>query len=120
MTRIGRWPPCTTSRPLSFSSSRLPASANSLLGTSMSTSHCDFGASAGTPQDRHPLAQGGEDAVVWRLRERNRTGSSSDTELSYSSIAFTMTLLSTGHVKEPDPLCARPVEHVDRFGRRLQ
>src|SRR5882724_2832644 len=36
MTRIGRWPPCTTSRPLIFSSSRLPASANSLLGASMS------------------------------------------------------------------------------------
>src|SRR5215831_20619899 len=36
MTRIGRWPPCTTSRPLSFSCSRLPACANSLLGASMS------------------------------------------------------------------------------------
>src|SRR5439155_20832558 len=36
MTRIGRWPPCTTSRRLIFSSSRLPASANSLLGASMS------------------------------------------------------------------------------------
>src|ERR1700730_4867434 len=28
--------------------------------------------------------------------------------------------LSTGHVKEPDPLCTRPVEHPDRLGRRLQ
>jgi hypothetical protein len=28
--------------------------------------------------------------------------------------------LSTGHVKEPDPLCARPVERLDRFGCRLQ
>src|SRR5437870_13626500 len=36
MTRIGRWAPCTTSRPLIFSSLRLPASANSLLGASMS------------------------------------------------------------------------------------
>ena len=27
---------------------------------------------------------------------------------------------STGHVKEPDPLCTRPVEHPDRLGRRLQ
>src|SRR6516225_1150885 len=36
MTRIGPWPPCTTSRPLAFSSSRLPASTNSPLGTSIS------------------------------------------------------------------------------------
>src|SRR6516162_6832906 len=27
---------------------------------------------------------------------------------------------STGHVKEPDPPCARPVEHLDRLGCRLQ
>jgi hypothetical protein len=32
---IGRWRPCTTSRPFAFSSSRVPAKANSLLGASM-------------------------------------------------------------------------------------
>src|SRR5262249_16374092 len=26
---------------------------------------------------------------------------------------------STGHMKEPNPLCARPVERPDRLGRRL-
>jgi hypothetical protein len=34
--------------------------------------------------------------------------------------SFTTSLLSTGHMKEPDPLCARPVEHMDRLGCRLQ
>jgi hypothetical protein len=51
------------SRPLIFSSSRLPASANSLLGASMHVSHCRFGAAAGTPQHRRPLAQRPEDVV---------------------------------------------------------
>src|SRR5262245_55833027 len=36
MTRIGRWRPCTTSRPFAFSSPRLPASAKSWFGASMS------------------------------------------------------------------------------------
>ena len=28
--------------------------------------------------------------------------------------------VSAGHVKKPDLLCMRPVEHMDRLGGRLQ
>src|SRR5262249_27804333 len=35
MMRIGRWRPRTTSRPFAFSSSRLPANANSVVGAFM-------------------------------------------------------------------------------------
>src|SRR5690349_6960828 len=35
--RIGRWTPCTTSRPFASSSSRLAANVNSWIGASMST-----------------------------------------------------------------------------------
>src|SRR5262245_28295733 len=65
MTRIGRWPPCTTSLPFALSSSRLPASANSLLGASMSIPHAVV-AAAGTPnhQYRHSPAQTRKAAVL--------------------------------------------------------
>src|SRR5262249_50742854 len=33
---------------------------------------------------------------------------------------FTRIFLSTGHMKKPDPLCARLVEHSDRLGCRPQ
>src|SRR5262249_60381529 len=69
MTRIGRWPPCTTSRPFAFSSSRLPASANSLFGASMSRPHAvvSFGGAVVAPSHRlhrHPLAQTRRAALV--------------------------------------------------------
>ena len=38
MTSMGRWPPCTTTRPFAFSASRLPTSTNSLFGASMRNS----------------------------------------------------------------------------------
>src|SRR5215216_3839603 len=74
MTRIGRWSPCTTSRPFAFSSSRLPASANSLFGASMSIPPAVPCGNVGTPshrQHRHPVAQtrkaAGDAAVANKL-----------------------------------------------------
>src|SRR5215475_11478699 len=61
MTRIGRWRPCTTSRPFAVSSSRLPASANSLFGASMSMPpRAPLEGRCGCPdppQHRHAFAQ---------------------------------------------------------------
>src|SRR5215813_3224564 len=116
MTRIGRWPPCTTSRPLSFSCSRLPACANSLLGASMSIPPI---VASGPLQARHNIG-----TLSRKARGFCGVGAArkhpSDTDLRCSSDAFTMSFLSTGHVKEPDPLCARPIEHLDRLGCRFQ
>src|SRR3984893_8292436 len=51
-----------------------------------------------------------------RNRRRNGQNKSDERRAERGCTAF----LSTGHVKEPDPLCTRPVEHPDRLGRRLQ
>src|SRR5262249_23303929 len=55
ITRIGRWPPCSTNRPFAFSSSRLPASTNSLLGTSIL--HISRGRRVLGAEHRYPSVQ---------------------------------------------------------------
>src|SRR5215472_14139937 len=116
MTRIGRWPPCTTSRPLSFSCSRLPACANSLLGASMSippivaSGPLQVLNNIGTPSRK---ARGFCGVGAARKHQ-------SDMDLRCLGRVHYVIFLSTGHVKEPDPLCARPIEHLDRLGCRLQ
>src|SRR6266496_2472451 len=72
MTRIGRWPPCTTSCPLIFSSSSVPASANSLLGMSMSIPPIVTLGPLQVPHNIGILSRKGE-RMPWGLRKRART-----------------------------------------------
>src|SRR5215472_6346708 len=99
MTRIGRWSPCTTSRPLSFSCSRLPACANSLLGASMSIPPI---VASGPLQVLHNIGTLSRKARgfcgVGAARKHQR-----DTDLRCSSDAFSMSFLSSDLLKDLPP-----------------